>query len=230
MPISIFEVAGPVMIGPSSSHTAGAARLARMAALLAEGEFRRVEFYMYGSFARTYRGHGTDLALLAGVMGIGEWDERLADAYKIAKERGLVWRFIPEERKSDYENEVRIRFSMKNGRLREIVGSSTGGGRILILKIDGFATELTCESPTVVVMHRDKKGMLSRITAEFADRGLNIAVLRSVRGAKGRTACSVIEVDGVPSADIKQRLAEIDGVISVSLIDPNGGVDSEHDL
>lgn len=223
MAISIFEVAGPVMIGPSSSHTAGAARLARMAALLAEGEFRRVEFHLYGSFARTYRGHGTDLALLAGVMGIGEWDERLADAYKIAEERGLSWTFIPEERKSDYENEAQIRFFMTDGRVREIVGSSTGGGRILILGIDGFATELTCENPTAVIMHRDKKGVLSLITAEFAEHDINIALLRSSRSEKGRSACSVIEADGAIPAELRPRLEAIHDVLSVNIIDPNGG-------
>lgn len=222
MPISLFDVTGPVMIGPSSSHTAGAAKLGRIASLIAEGSFHKVEFLLHGSFAKTYRGHGTDLALVAGILGMSESDENLPRSFELAKEAGISYSFGTVELSGVGENTALIRFYLDNGRVREIVGSSLGGGRICIVRVDGFETELYCECPTLMVIHQDKPGMLSRITAEMALSRLNIAVLRCTRREKGNLACTVIESDDEIPHRVQDILEKISGIKAVSIISQGG--------
>ena len=212
MEISIFEAVGPVMIGPSSSHTAGAARLARMAAELVGQPFTHVEFGLHGSFAKTYRGHGTDVALVAGVLKIKEDDELLKDAFRLAAEQGLTYRFYETELSGAHENTVCITFSMANGKIREVVGSSVGGGQI---KIDGFPLEMSLNMTTLLVLHRDAKGMIYRITHSLADHEINIATMRLTRQDKGAMACCVIETD----SDIPDEvIAELEGLKDVHTV------------
>ncbi len=222
MPISIFDVTGPVMIGPSSSHTAGAARLGRMAALIAGGSFFKVDFLLHGSFARTYRGHGTDFALVAGVLGMREDDENLPRSFEIAKDRGLEFSFGVIDIPGAGENTALIRFYMDGGKIREIVGSSLGGGRICIIRVDGIETELYCDNPTLFAVHRDRPGMLSRITSEVASSGINIAVLRCTRKEKGNLAYTIIEADDEIPSSVSGTLEKIPGIVSVILISPGG--------
>ena len=215
MEISIFEAVGPVMIGPSSSHTAGAARLARMAAELVGQPFTHVEFGLHGSFAKTYRGHGTDVALVAGVLKIKEDDELLKDAFRLAAEQGLTYRFYETELSGAHENTVCITFSMANGKIREVVGSSVGGGQIKICKIDGFPLEMSLNMTTLLVLHRDAKGMIYNITHSLADHEINIATMRLTRQDKGAMACCVIETD----SDIPDEvIAELEGLKDVHTV------------
>lgn len=215
MEISIFEAVGPVMIGPSSSHTAGAARLARMAAELVGQPFTHVEFGLHGSFAKTYRGHGTDVALVAGVLRLREDDERLRDAFRLAAEQGLTYRFYETELSGMHENTVCMTFSMANGKIREVIGSSIGGGQIKICKIDGFPLEMSLNMTTMLVLHRDTKGMLYRITRSLADHEINIATMRLTRQEKGAMACCVIETD----SDIPDEvIAELTGLRDVHTV------------
>ncbi len=215
MEISIFEAVGPVMIGPSSSHTAGAARLARMAAELVGQPFTHVEFGLHGSFAKTYRGHGTDVALVAGVLKIKEDDELLKDAFRLAAEQGLTYRFYETELSGAHENTVCITFSMANGKIREVVGSSVGGGQIKICKIDGFPLEMSLNMTTLLVLHRDAKGMIYHITHSLADHEINIATMRLTRQDKGAMACCVIETD----SDIPDEvIAELEGLKDVHTV------------
>ena len=220
MSISIFDVAGPVMIGPSSSHTAGAARLGRMAALLAGGEFSRVEFGLYGSFAKTHLGHGTDQALVAGVMGYSESDERLPEAFALAKRQNLSFSFYEADLRDAHENSVLITFYRKDGTICQIEGCSIGGGRICIRKIDGFETQMYCDYPSLMVLHRDQRGMLGSITTAMAAQGLNIALMRCTRRSKGDIACCVLESDQSIGENVKRTLEQIEGVIKVSVVDP----------
>ena len=141
MELSIFDVLGPVMIGPSSSHTAGAARLSRIAGLIAGNDYKRVRFGLYGSFEKTYRGHGTDRALVAGALGLKENDELLSKSFELAREAGLEWEFYPDDLDGLHENSVRMTFTLADGSEREIIGCSVGGGQIVIRYIDGFETE-----------------------------------------------------------------------------------------
>ena len=136
MEISIFKALGPVMIGPSSSHTAGAARIARIARLIAGSDYSRVSFGLCGSFAHTYKGHGTDRALVAGALGFREDDERLSRSFELAEKAGLKFEFYDDEIEGAHENTVRITFYMNDGTTQEIIGSSIGGGQIKICSIN----------------------------------------------------------------------------------------------
>ena len=178
MELSLFDVLGPVMIGPSSSHTAGAARLADVARQIA-GEFVHVSFGLHGSFARTYRGHGTDRALVAGAL---------------------------------------MTFRSADGRERTIEGASLGGGRIRICRIDDYPAEITADAPTLVILQQDRQGMVSHVTQILAERGINIAVMRLSRTARGEIACCVIEVDGELPAGLVERVAGVPGVLSARAV------------
>lgn len=229
MNISLFDVAGPVMIGPSSSHTAGAARLSRMAMLLVGAPFHQVVFDLHGSFAKTYRGHGTDLALVAGVLGIHEDDERIIDAFRLAEQKGVHWEFRQRHLKGAHENTVRMRFLLDDGKMREITGCSLGGGRISIRCIDGFETDLSLSGPTILAMHHDQRGVIGSVATTLAENGINIGVIRSRRRAKGDMACCVIEVDQPVDGEVAARLREMPGMLSVQIINPDeeGGNVSE---
>lgn len=218
MEISIFEAVGPIMVGPSSSHTAGAARLGRMAAKLVEGTFTHVDFGLYGSFAKTYQGHGTDLALVAGVLGLRQDDERLKDAFALAKERGITYTFYETEISGAHENTVCMSFSMADGSTREIIGSSIGGGQIKICSIDGFPLEMSLNMTTLIIMHKDAKGVIYQITRALAANDINIATMKLNRQEKGALACCVIETDSdIPDA-VVEELKTIEAVYSVKEI------------
>ncbi len=239
MNIRIFDVAGPVMIGPSSSHTAGAARLARVAARIVGRPFRHVSFGLHGSFAKTYRGHGTDLALIAGALGLREDDEHLRNAAKIARERnapstntptaeiareaGLTYDFYEARLDDMHDNSVRMTFILEDGNTREIAGSSIGGGQILIRRIDGLDVELTAQSPTLIISQLDKKGVVSEVTKILADGDINIGVMKLSRAAKGRVALCVIETDSALSEDLVARVAARKNVLSVQALNPDEG-------
>lgn len=220
MEISIFEVLGPVMIGPSSSHTAGAARLARVAAEIAEKPFGKVEFGLSGSFAKTCRGHGTDKALLAGALGFMPDDERIREAPRYARERGVEWTFYREDLDWMHENSVHMTFYPLEGGTVEIWGSSVGGGRIVISRIGEFNTKIHAESPTLLVDHQDTPGVISDVSNVLAKHDINIAVLRMSRLARGKQSNAVFIVDSVLSdglVDEVRALPHVDEVKAINV-------------
>ena len=218
MEISIFEAVGPIMVGPSSSHTAGAARLGRMAAKLVGGTFTHVGFGLHGSFAKTYQGHGTDLALVAGVLGFKQDDERLSRSFELAEEAGITYRFYEMEISGAHENTVCMTFSMTDGTKREIIGSSIGGGQIRICSIDGFALEMSLNMTTLLVMHKDAKGMIYQITRTLAANDINIATMKLNRQEKGAMACCVIETDSDIPEQVVQELKMLPEIHTVKVI------------
>lgn len=219
MNLSIFEVLGPVMIGPSSSHTAGAARLARVAARIAGKPFDRVEFALHGSFLKTGGGHGTRLALLAGALGIAEDDERLKEARRLARERGVSWSFSEAELEDAHENTARITFCHTDGTRSVITGSSIGGGRILITDIDGMATEISAEQPTLLIEQNDVRGVVSEVSTALAAAGINIGVMRVSRLARGDVASTILELDEPVPPGVAETLRRLPNVRRVCVID-----------
>lgn len=217
MGISIFQVAGPIMIGPSSSHTAGAARLARIAARIA-GEFDFVSFGLHGSFAKTGKGHGTDKALLAGVMGIREDDESIAEAFSIADEKGIGYEFHEVELPGIHENSVRIAFYKNGVLLCTVDGSSLGGGAVLISRIDGYEVELSGDLPTIFIRQLDTRGVLSHITTVLAEEGINIATMKVSRKSRSEEATCVIEVDDVVEEKTLENIERNPNIYSVKFI------------
>ena len=200
--VSLLDIIGPVMVGPSSSHTAGACRLGLLARCLVGGTPESARIELHGSFARTGEGHGTDKAIVGGLMGFRPDDERLRTALEIAEREGLEYRFekttISEEA---HPNTVRI--SLRRGtRESVILGSSLGAGRVLISEIDGYPVEVTGNYHTIVLIAEDVRGSVARIAGLLSDHGINIATLRLTRKRRGGDAFMVIEVDDAPSEGV----------------------------
>ncbi len=221
--ISVFKAVGPVMIGPSSSHTAGAARLARIARIIVAGPFTHVSFGLHGSFAQTYTGHGTDRALVAGVLGFAEDDERIANAFALAEQTGLTWDFYPVELQNVHENSVKMTFFMKDGNKQEIIGSSIGGGQILICAINGFLTDISAQSSTLVISQNDRRGVISDVSRVLFENGINIGTMKVSRNARGETAFCIIETDGPVDDAVAVRLRQVENVLSVRAINLGEG-------
>ena len=180
--ISIFDVLGPEMIGPSSSHTAGACSIALLAGKMADSPITHVEFTLYQSFAKTHKGHGTDLALLGGIMGFSTDDRRIPLACSVAEERGLSYRFITDDTDSDtHPNTVDIRITCLNGRTYSVRGESLGGGKVRISRIDHIDVDFSGEYSTLIIIHRDRLGVLAHITRCLSEGYVNIAFMKMFR-------------------------------------------------
>lgn len=196
--IGLFDVIGPWMVGPSSSHTAGACRMAHTARTVFGEEPKRARFRLYGSFADTYRGHGTDKALVGGVMGFETFDPRIRDSLTLAKERGLEYSF-EEDHVTDagHPNTVEITLENQAGDHRLCVkAQSIGGGKIRVVSMDGIDVDFSGEFPTLIIQHRYVPGVISYFTGILGDYHVNIAGMRCYRDDDGQTAYSIIESDG----------------------------------
>ena len=194
--ISIFDIIGPNMIGPSSSHTAGAASMALLTRKLFKKEPVKVTFTLYGSFAKTYSGHGTDKALLGGILGFSTDDVRIRDAFKIADERGLKYEFIIDDKtETNHPNTADMLLEDADGTTGFVRGESVGGGKIKIVKINNIDVEFTGEYSTLIVRQTDKPGVVAHITKCLSEHNVNIAFMRLFREEKGQTAYTVIESD-----------------------------------
>lgn len=204
--VSLLDIIGPVMVGPSSSHTAGACRLALLARGLVGGTPDRARIELHGSFARTGEGHGTDKAIAGGLMGFRPDDERLRTSLEIAEGEGLQYRFEKTNVSDDaHPNTVRVTVE-RGDRRATMTGASLGAGRVLVSDIDGYPVEVTGGYHTVVLVADDVKGSVARIAALLADAGLNIATLRLTRKQRGGDAFMVIEIDDVPGEQVRDGL------------------------
>lgn len=217
--ISMFDIIGPNMIGPSSSHTAGALRIAHLAGKLAPGKILSATFTLYGSFAWTYRGHGTDRALVGGILGFLPDDERIRDSFQYADAIGLSYQFIENTSEKDiHPNTVDILLRCENERTIELRGESIGGGNALIRRLNGIDITLSGAYPTLIVHHRDKKGVLAYITTVCSGIDLNIAFMKVYRKAKGDSAYAIIEVDSDINPSITNVLECHDAIISATIV------------
>lgn len=218
--MNIFDIIGPVMIGPSSSHTAGAVRLGNIARNILGEEPKKATITLYNSFAKTGTGHGTDKALVAGVLGYMPDDERIRNAFENAKERNLKYELIDGDVMPDFHpNTARLYLEGRNLQT-EIIGSSIGGGNVLVFSIDGFSTEFSGNYETVVTVHKDKPGMISKVTSYLAKNSVNIAQMKVSRESRGEKALMIIETDEVVPKEIKTVLEEIDGIYKALVIRP----------
>lgn len=170
----IFDVMGPIMIGPSSSHTAGAVRIGRLAKKISGKDFVSVVFHLHGSFAQTYLGHGTDKALVAGVLGMMPDDERIRNSFEIAKENNIKFEFVKTDLGDVHPNSVKIETRYKDGRISFVSGSSIGGGNIKIIDVDGIKVDFTNEFPTIILKYKEQKGVISFVSTLLAENGYNI--------------------------------------------------------
>ena len=217
--LSIFDVIGPNMIGPSSSHTAGAVSIALMARKLFSEEITKVTFTLYGSFAKTYQGHGTDRALLGGILGFPTYDERIRDAFVHAKEMGVEYDFvIDEEANTNHPNTADIDIVGITGRTMSLRGESIGGGKMKIVRLNGIEVEFTGEYSTLIVKQLDKPGVVAHITQALSEQNVNIAFMRLFREDKGIIAYTVVESDEPIPSEILDQIRANENVLNLVLI------------
>ena len=204
--VSLLDIIGPVMVGPSSSHTAGACRLGLLARCLVGGTPERARVELHGSFARTGEGHGTDKAIVGGLLGFRPDDERLRTALEIAEREGLDYTFEKTTIAGDvHPNTARLTLS-RQGREAVMVGSSLGAGRVLVTGIDGYPVEVSGNYHTIVLVAEDVKGSIARIAGILAEHELNIATLRLTRKERGGDAFMVIEIDDAPGEPVRDEI------------------------
>ncbi|KAB2335709.1 L-serine ammonia-lyase, iron-sulfur-dependent subunit beta [Bacillus mesophilum] len=211
---SAFDIIGPVMIGPSSSHTAGAARIGRVARTLFARQPKKAEILLYGSFAKTYKGHGTDVAIVGGILDFDTFDERIPTSLQLAEEAGMEVTFSVEEAVPDHPNTVRIKLSDDEKDL-ELVGISIGGGTIEITELNSFQLKLSGEHPAILVVHNDQFGVISSVTHILAQHEINIGHMEVSRKEKGKMALMVIEVDQKIAQDLIEDIEKLHHVTQV---------------
>ncbi|WP_294174397.1 L-serine ammonia-lyase, iron-sulfur-dependent subunit beta [uncultured Clostridium sp.] len=221
--IGIFDVLGPIMIGPSSSHTAGAARLGKIAGTIVNKPIKEVSFLLHGSFKETYKGHGTDRALVAGILGFLPDDPNLKDSISIANEKGIIIRFLPADLGQVHPNTVKFLIKDIDDIEWEVLGSSIGGGLVEIHEINGKKVKITGEYPTIITCHDDVPGTVSKISTLFYENKINIAFMSLSRNQKGKDATMTLEVDTNISDEIINEIKSINGVNRVIVINSLGG-------
>lgn len=218
--MGVFDVVGPVMIGPSSSHTAGAARIGLMAREILKDEPQSVTITLYGSFAKTYKGHGTDKALVAGLLGFSADDVRLRTSFEIAAQQGMQITFHRSEAEVDHPNTVRIAMKGKTVREMEVVGVSLGGGKIEIREINGAGVSLSGEEHTLITVHRDKPGIIAQATTIMAIGHINVSNMRVFRSAKNATAVMIVCTDSPVPPEMVSMIKKISAIESVVTLLP----------
>ncbi|WP_066068595.1 L-serine ammonia-lyase, iron-sulfur-dependent subunit beta [Neobacillus soli] len=211
---SAFDIIGPVMIGPSSSHTAGAARIGRVARTLFGKQPKKAIISLYGSFAKTYKGHGTDFAIVAGLLDFDTFDERMPKSLEIAKEMGLEVVFQIEEAVTEHPNTVKINLYAEEDEL-EMVGISIGGGTIEITELNSFPLKLSGEHPAILVVHKDRFGIISAVTSVLSTYEINIGHMEVSRLEKGEMALMVIEVDHKIDEKVIDELSKLSNVSQI---------------
>ncbi len=219
--MNVFDIIGPIMIGPSSSHTAGAVRLGRVVNKLIDNrKLNEVEITLSGSFAQTYKGHGTDKAILAGIMGYKSYSPEIRNALDIADERGIKYSFVKENIRDAHPNTARIRFTLEDGSEGVMQGASIGGGNIQVNQINGMKVDFNGDSNTILVMHEDKPGVIAAVTnlMHWEYEELNISNFHLSRQEKGGDAIMTIEIDNQPPEDLVEEIRKIDHVLNAILI------------
>lgn len=216
---SIFNIIGPVMVGPSSSHTAGAAKLGNIAGRVGTDKIYKVDFYLHGSFAETGPGHGTNQALLGGILGMNAADERIRDSFKYAQESGIEYAFYHQDLGDVHPNTVKIVMQCMDGSAGELTGASIGGGEVKVTSINNTPIEFSGQYPTIITVHQDKPGILARVTSIFAHHGVNIAFLKVFRQSRGNEASMVIETDQEVSQAMQDEIASVPEIIKIMFVD-----------
>ncbi|MFD0868394.1 MULTISPECIES: L-serine ammonia-lyase, iron-sulfur-dependent subunit beta [Paenibacillus] len=214
----VFSIIGPAMIGPSSSHTAGAIRLGRVARQLFGELPEQAEITLFGSFAETYQGHGTDLALVGGLLDYEPDDSRIPHSLDDAEQAGMKVSFLPSSLPAFHPNTAKIALSGK-GKTLSVTGASIGGGNIEIVNVNQFDIKFTGIYPTLVIAHQDRPGMIAEITAILKSEQVNIGYMDLDRKSRNGEAMTVIEVDSPISRELIDQLLKVDMIHTVGTVD-----------
>ena len=217
--MNLFDILGPVMVGPSSSHTAGAVRIGRMARrLLGEGTPVMAKITLSGSFAATGQGHGTDRALVAGLLGMQTDDERIPDSFAVAGQKGMAYVFSCMNLPGEHPNTARIELEGKLGGRLSMIAASLGGGRIMVVEMNGLRVSFSGDLPTLIVQNRDQPGHVRDVSDILARAGVNIATLHLYRDYPGGNAVMIIETDKVVQSEQLEQLRSIRGITGVTFV------------
>ncbi|WP_432774322.1 L-serine ammonia-lyase, iron-sulfur-dependent subunit beta [Brevibacillus gelatini] len=214
---SVFDIIGPIMVGPSSSHTAGAARIGRVARKLFGRQPKRADITFYGSFAKTYQGHGSDVATVAGILDFETSDLRLKDSLSIAEQLGMEVVLTTSDVLTEHPNTARIKLSDDQHQI-ELVGVSIGGGKIEVLELNGFSFQLGFDTPTLLVLHEDRFGMIAAVAKVLTEHRINVGFMEVSRHERGSRALMAIETDSTVSAEVLEEIRQIPHIFDVSLL------------
>ena len=218
--MNLFDILGPVMVGPSSSHTAGAVRIGRIARrLLGEDTPARAQIGLSGSFAATGHGHGTDRAIVAGLLGMQPSDERIAVSFDVARQEGMAFSFSRVNLSGEHPNTARLELVGKSGEALSMTASSLGGGRIMVVEMNGLRANFSGDLPTLIVQNRDQPGHVSEVTSMLAHKGVNIATMQLYRDYPGGNAVMIIETDKAVPPEGIAWLERSEGITRVTFVD-----------
>lgn len=219
---SIFDILGPVMVGPSSSHTAGAARIGLIARQLFGRQPKKATVYLHGSFAATGKGHGTDRALIAGLLGMKPDDMRIPNSFEIAREEGMEFTIENKDIKEAHPNTAQIIMEAEGVNTMKIQAYSIGGGRIRVCKLDGIDVNFSGESNTLIIRNVDEPGRIKEVASALSNAEINIATMQVFRDKRGGFAVMVVETDQVVPKEAIDGLESKQGIIRVKFLNANG--------
>ena len=216
--MNVFDIIGPIMVGPSSSHTAGAVKIGYLANKLMGEPIRSARIYLHGSFLTTGKGHGTDKAIIAGLLGMKPDDIRIPESFALAEKAGLAFAFEGIELRDAHPNSVKLNLTGASGRELEIMASSVGGGNIKIFQIDGLDANFGGDLPTLIVHNQDRPGLVTEVTAMLSQKSINIATMQLYRSRRGGDAVMVLECDQEISKASISGLQSLDGIRKVTYL------------
>lgn len=222
---NLFDILGPVMVGPSSSHTAGAARIGLIARQLFGCQPDKAIVNLHGSFAATGKGHGTDKALIAGLLGMKPDDLRIPRSFEIANEMGMEFTIQSKDLRDAHPNTAEVIMECKDGKKMTMQAYSIGGGRIRVSKLDGMDVNFSGESNTLIERNIDQPGCIAEVAATLGKEGVNIATMQVFRQARGGVAVMVVETDQAVSKELIDELGQKKGILSVTFLDVSGAVE-----
>ncbi|MCR5273135.1 MAG: L-serine ammonia-lyase, iron-sulfur-dependent subunit beta [Lachnospiraceae bacterium] len=218
--MNLFDVVGPIMVGPSSSHTAGAVKIGNVCAKLMSEKIVKADIFLHGSFLATGKGHGTDKALVAGLLGMKVDDPDIPNSFKIARERGLDFSFSPIDLGDSHPNSAKLLLIGESGKTLDVVGASVGGGQINICEIDGLDANFSGDYPTLIVHNLDQPGHVAEVTSMLQHKYVNIATMQLYRSGRGGNAVMVIETDQEIPSEAIGWLKHLEGIIKVTYYSP----------
>ena len=216
--MNLLDIIGPIMVGPSSSHTAGAVKIGLVSRKLMVEKVVKADIYFHGSFLATGKGHGTDKAVVAGLLGIAVDDSRVPFSFEIAKQEGLEFQITGIDLGDAHPNTVKLNLTGESGKKIEIIAASIGGGQIEVCEIDGLSASFGGNYPTIIVNHKDIPGRVTEVTARLSESNVNIATMKLYRTVRGGDAVMIIECDHEVPVKIIKSLEELEGIIKITYL------------
>lgn len=216
--MNLLDIIGPIMVGPSSSHTAGAVKIGLVSRKLMVEKVVKADIYFHGSFLATGKGHGTDKAVVAGLLGIAVDDSRVPFSFEIAEQEGLEFHITGIDLGDAHPNTVKLNLTGESGKKIEIIAASIGGGQIEVCEIDGLSASFGGNYPTIIVNHKDITGRVTAVTSRLSERNVNIATMKLYRTVRGGDAVMIIECDHEVPVETIKSLEELEGIIKVTYL------------